>query len=333
MNQELLITNLDFTGWKQVTVGLTGVERIDGLQLSREMDISASSSGGSGTIYLDQMVLSFTGTVDNTPPTVTLSASGATLTATVSDAVDGVLPESSVSVTWDGKAQSFTYNASTGALNTSLVSDGRPHRVTVTARDASGNIGRASVDVEPTSTAHKFTDIDGYWAATYVDFLYSTGITTGYEDGTFRPNQNITRAQFSAMLFRYLGLNESDYASVQLPFADNSSIPSYAVPAVKALYSKGIINGSTGADGKLYFNPNASLTRAQAATMIGRTQEKGYATTALTFSDAASIPSYATYYIQTMVAQGVISGYSDGTFLPNASITRGQMAKILYNLL
>jgi len=206
-------------------------------------------------------------------------------------------------------------------------------RLTITARDASGNIGRASVDVEPTSTAHKFTDIDGYWAATYVDFLYSTGITTGYEDGTFRPNQNITRAQFSAMLFRYLGLNESDYANVQLPFADNSSIPSYAVPAVKALYSKGIINGSTGADGKLYFNPNASLTRAQAATMIGRTQEKGYATTALTFSDAASIPSYATYYIQTMVAQGVISGYSDGTFLPNASITRGQMAKILYNLL
>lgn len=50
------------------------------------------------------------------------------------------------------------------------------------------------MDVEPTSTAHKFTDINGYWAATYVDFLYSTGITTGYEDGTFRPNQNITRA-------------------------------------------------------------------------------------------------------------------------------------------
>ena len=102
---------------------------------------------------------------------------------------------------------------------------------------------------------------------------------------------------------------------------------------MKALYTEGIINGSTGSDGRLYFNPGGSLTRAQAAAMIGRTQEKGYATTALTFSDAASIPSYATYYIQTMVAQGVISGYSDGTFLPNASITRGQMAKILYNLL
>ena len=334
MNQELLITNLDFTGWKQVTVGLTGVERIDGLQLSREMDISASSSGGSGTIYLDQMVLSFTGTVDNTPPTVTLSASGATLTATVSDAVDGVLPESSVSVTWDGKAQSFTYNASTGALSTSLVSDGRPHRVTVTARDASGNIGRASYDVPVGEDwTPVFTDTRNYWAATYVDFLYDAGITTGYSDGTFRPNQNISRQQFAVMLFRYLGLDGSRYESVTLPFADTASIGDYALTAVKALYTEGIINGSTGADGRLYFNPGSSLTRAQAAAMIGRTQEKGYASTALTFSDAASIPSYAASYIQTMVAQGIISGYSDGTFRPGSNITRGQMAKILYNLL
>ena len=50
-------------------------------------------------------------------------------------------------------------------------------------------------------------------------------------------------------------------------------------------------------------------------------------------SHAASIPAYATYYIQTMAAQGVISGYADGTFQPGANITRGQMAKILYNLL
>ena len=45
--------------------------------------------------------------------------------------------------------------------------------------------------------------------------------------------------------------------------------------------------------------------------MIGRTQEKGYAIVDLTFSDTASIPAYATYYIQTMAAQGVISGYAD----------------------
>ena len=166
-----------------------------------------------------------------------------------------------------------------------------------------------------------------------MDYLYTSGITTGYSDGTFRPNQNITRAQFAVMLYRYLGLDESKYAGVKLPFADNSQIADYAVPAIKALYTEGIINGSTGSDGKLYFNPNASLTRAQAATMIGRTQEKGYATVELTFTDAGKIPAYAIYYIQTMAAQGIIGGYTDGSFKPNANITRGQMAKILYNLM
>ena len=67
--------------------------------------------------------------------------------------------------------------------------------------------------------------------------------------------------------------------------------------------------------------------------MIGRTQQRGYATAALSFTDAAGIPAYASYYIQTMVAQKVISGDEDGAFRPNQSITRGQMAKILYNLL
>ncbi len=53
----------------------------------------------------------------------------------------------------------------------------------------------------------------------------------------------------------------------------------------------------------------------------------------LTFTDAGKIPAYATFYIQTMAAQGIIIGYADGTFKPNNNITRGQMAKILYNLM
>ena len=117
-----------------------------------------------------------------------------------------------------------------------------------------------------------------------------------------------------------------------LPFADVDTIGAYAVPAIRALYTEGVINGSMGQDGQLYFHPNASLTRAQAATMIGRTQEKGYAMAELTFTDSAAIPAYAAFYIQTMAAQGILGGYGDGSFKPNSSITRGQMAKILYNL-
>ena len=340
------ITTLDFTGWKQVSVTLPGAYfTIQGLRISAGEAYTYDDGLGNlvteypdtartGTVYIDQMVASFNGTVDNAVPAVTLNVSGTSLTGTITDAVDGVLPRSAVNVTWDGQKQDFTYNTETGAFSTSLISDGQPHRITVMAKDASGNIGRASYDIEVGEEwTPVFTDTKDYWAATYVDYLYTSGITTGYSDGTFRPNQNITRAQFAVMLYRYLGLDESKYAGVKLPFADNSQIADYAVPAIKALYTEGIINGSTGSDGKLYFNPNASLTRAQAATMIGRTQEKGYATVELTFTDAGKIPAYATFYIQTMAAQGILGGYADGSFKPNNNITRGQMAKILYNLM
>jgi uncharacterized protein YigE (DUF2233 family) len=347
------VATLDFTGWKQVSVSTQGGGSfaIQGLEISAGdrayvddglggQIAAAPTTPTSGTIYIDQIVASFAGTVDNEVPVITAALDNAawSVTATVSDAVDGVLPASAVSVFYNGKDMTAgaSYDASTGKVTFALPGPGETHeamRVTITAKDGSGNIGRASVDVEPYGVDHKFTDIGDYWGATYVDFLYTSNITTGYDDGTFRPGQNITRAQFSVMLYRYLGLEESKYADVTLPFADNSAIPAYAVPAVRALYTEGIINGSTGKDGKLYFNPGSSLTRAQAATMIGRTQEKGYATTALTFTDTASIPSYATYYIQTMAAQGILGGYTDGSFQPHANITRGQMAKILYNLL
>ena len=340
------VTTLDFSGWRQVSVSTQGDGfALLGFRVSAGESVTYDDGFGTiiveypsttrtGTVYIDQIVASYNGIMDSAVPTVTLSTDGLTLTAAISDDVDGVLPRGAVTVTWDGKAQDFTYNTSTGTLTTPLISDGNPHRVTITARDASGNIGRASYDVPVAADwTPVFTDTRDYWAAAYVDFLYQSGITTGYADGTFRPNDNITRAQFSVMLYRYLGLEESKYADVTLPFADLKSIPDYALPAIRALYTEGVINGSAGKDGRLYFNPGASLTRAQAATMIGRTQEKGYAAAALTFSDSAKIPAYAAYYIQTMAAQGIIGGYADGTFRPGNNITRGQMAKILYNLL
>lgn len=335
---------LDFTGWKQVSVSLpSGVSAITGMSITGTPTVNTDSQTGvitvtyphsSGTIYLDQLVASYGTNVDSTAPSVTASVSGTTLTASVSDATDGVLAKSAVGVTLDGKSVSFTYNTASGSLTAALpVSDTNGHRVTVTAKDASGNIGRASCDIAASGESRQFTDIDGYWAADYVDWLKTAGITTGYSDGTFRPGKNITRQEFAVMLYRYLGLDGAGYDTVALPFADSDKISDYAVTAVKALYSKGIINGSTGSDGKLYFSPDSNLKRSQAAAMIGRTQPKGYAAASLNFTDAASIPSYAAYYIQTMVAQGVIGGYADGTFRPGTNITRGQMAKILYNLL
>ena len=289
----------------------------------------------SGYVCIDHLVASYTGTVDRTPPTVDMKLweELGIVTADVADAMDGVLDKGCITVSYNGRPVDFNYENIGGQVIFTLPESGEAARITVSAVDASGNRSRASVDVEPQDAAYKFTDTADYWGAAYADFLYNAGVTAGYEDGTFRPNQNINRAQFSVMLYRCLGLEEARYADVTLPFADLANIPNYALPAVRALYSEGIINGSIGGDGRLYFNPASALTRAQAAAMIGRTQPKGYTSAELAFGDADSIPAYAIGYLQVMAAQGILSGYEDGTFRPNNNITRGQMAKILYNLM
>lgn len=322
--QVLPIAALDFTGWKQFSLQqLTAPLTIQGLEVSGQ---------GSGTVYLDQITASYDGVIDNAPPVVKaqLSSDGHTVSGTVSDAVDAHIPAENVTVALNGIPQTGHYDADTGKFSISVSKPGS--RVTVTAKDASGNIGRASADV-PGSGEHRFPDASNYWAADYCDFLYDNGISTGYSDGTFRPNELLTRLDFAVMLYNSLKQDASQYAGVELPFADLASIPDYALPAIRTLYAKGVINGSTGSDGLLYFNPGNPLTRAHAAAMIGRTQAKGFALAELTFTDAADIPSYASSYIRSMVTQGILSGYAEGDFRPNANITRGQMAKILYTMM
>ena len=90
----------------------------------------------------------------------------------------------------------------------------------------------------------------------------------------------------------------------------------------------GILNGTTN-----YMLTKMTEDGAEFSDVLKEAQAKGYAEAELTFTDNGKIPAYAAPYIRTMTAQGVISGYSDGSFKPNNNITRGQMAKILYNLM
>ena len=67
-------------------------------------------------------------------------------------------------------------------------------------------------------------------------------------------------------------------------------------------------------------------------TVLGRTQAKGYATAPLTFTDASSVGSWALPYVETLVAQGIVSGYQN-RINPNNPITRAEVAKLLYSML
>ena len=118
-----------------------------------------------------------------------------------------------------------------------------------------------------------------------------------------------------------------------LPFTANSSEASItfldvdsshrAYPEISYLAGGNIVNGTGG-----YFNPNKEVTRAEAATMLGRALNLNGSKRATMFKDVDS-GSFASGYIQSAVERNIISGYQDGTFRPDQPVKRGEMAILI----
>ena len=326
---DAIVAVLNFTGWQQVTLPMPA-----GMSELLMLKILPTGSTPMGIIWVDQITTSNQYLSDTTPPTVQVSLSDSTLTAVVGDDVDKSYVPEQITVTYDGWQLAFTVNETsiTAALP---AADGKAHRVTVTVTDASGNIGQGSADIAASGEqSQPFSDIENHWAENYVNYLYDQGISNGVVVGDtvqFQPDKDITRGEFALMVARWMRLDLAEYSSVELPFADVDAIPSWALDGVKAMYQLGIMQGSAEADGTYAF-AERTINRAEAMTMLGRIQLKGYASAQLDFTDAADVPTWAAEYVSTLVAQGVINGYSDGTIAPLASIKRGEIAKILYTM-
>jgi len=318
---ETVLTKLSFTGWRHVLAELPeGAMALTGLGVR---------GTGSGRIWIDQITTANGPYEDFTAPTVQVKISGGKLTATVKDDFDKSIPASAVTATWDGADLAGSWNGST--FTAALPSGGGAHRATVTARDVSGNLARSSVTTGESGGPY-FTDTAGHWAGAYADYLYEQGVSKGTGTGAFQPDAQITRGEFFTMAARWMGLDLSKYAGVELPFADAGSIPDWALPALRAMYAEGIVTGSL-EGGKLYAQPGATISRAEAMTILGRTQERGGAEADLSaFPDAAQVPAWALSYVRGLVGQGAIGGYADGTLQPGAPMTRGQVAKVLWSL-
>lgn len=130
--------------------------------------------------------------------------------------------------------------------------------------------GSVSARVSVTVTADDpFADTQGHWASPYLTSLYYQGVLTGVEvNGQLfaYPDKGVTRAEFSVLLARYMGLDTADYALAALPFTDLGSTEDWAGDAIRAMYVLGIVNGTD----PTHFSPQSPLTRAQTVTMLGR---------------------------------------------------------------
>lgn len=184
-------------------------------------------------------------------------------------------------------------------------------------------------------TPNPFYDTDGHWAEDIIANMTATGIISGFEeDGKmmFRPDNNMTRAEFASMIVNYQELNLSDYNDVSLDFTDVEEIPQWAIPAIKAAYSENIILGRVNDDKTTTFAPYDNITRAEAMTVLGRILPHVGDLSELTFADKADIPQWAEDGVKKLISMGVVSGYEDNTILPNNNMKRAEAATMLYKI-
>lgn len=159
------------------------------------------------------------------------------------------------------------------------------------------------------------SDIEGNWAESQITKWIDKGFIHGYEDGSFKPNNTITRAEFFSLVNRSYGFTET--ASVS--FKDvNSSNWAYAEvsKAVKAGYIKGYRDGTIGV--------NKPISRQEVAVIIDDLLDlSNEASTGDHFTDSNTIASWAKNSVDAIVAKGILQGY-DNNFNPNKPITRAE---------
>lgn len=170
-----------------------------------------------------------------------------------------------------------------------------------------------------------FSDMSGHWAEEYVNKAVLTGFVQGYSNNTFKPDQAITRAEFTKMLNSAIGNN----GTTSIDFWDVSP-SSWYYNDVKKGVSAGYINGHS----ETRFMPDNLITRQEAAVMLARiVPAYGSSSTLKAFSDYDKAGDWATTALEKMVAKGYISGYSNGSLQPQSKLTRAQAAKMIVSIL
>lgn len=186
-----------------------------------------------------------------------------------------------------------------------------------------GTGGSFAVDAETAGeidAAPRYTDMTFHWSRDMVEQLSEAGIIAGYEDGSFRPDTTVTRAEFAKLIAQSIGLRGDD----AYPFSDVTDSDWFA-PFVFRCANAEIIRGYDGA-----FYPQDEITRQDAAVMLYRmlsAREIVLSGTAA-FADQDQIAAYAREAVAALADAGIITGY-ENLFSPQDLTTRAEAAAML----
>lgn len=188
--------------------------------------------------------------------------------------------------------------------------------------------GLSATCVVTVMPAIQFSDITEHWAKDEITEAVKLGIVNGYPDGTFRPEANVTRAEFIVMLMRGL---QSKIPGSPLQFTDQGDIGGWAAEYVKQAVSQEIIFGYP--DGT--FRPQANITHAEMITMVIRASGLDPNPSGETsYADHFEIPAWARPTVATAQMKGIVfGGIANNQFKPLANATRAEAVSSIVKLL
>ncbi len=177
-----------------------------------------------------------------------------------------------------------------------------------------------------------FSDVSSsYWAAGFISELAQRDVIAGFPDGTFRPNDPVTRAQFAAMIRKAFNRPQERSA---INFVDVSQ-NYWAYTAIQEAYTTGFLAGYPGN----VFNPNQNIPRVQVLVSLANGLDYSVNTSVETilqqyYSDAADVPSYARSSVASATDEQIVVNYPNvRTLNPNRAATRAEVAAFIYQAL
>ncbi|MBB6633138.1 NEAT domain-containing protein [Cohnella thailandensis] len=173
-----------------------------------------------------------------------------------------------------------------------------------------------------------FSDTKGHWAEAAIQKAVELGIAQGFEDGSFRPNATVSRAEIAAFLSRALKLDAAASGSAGLSDADK--LPAWAKPHILSVAGAGLMTGYADST----FGAGDTITRAEIAIIVARALKlTPSANPTLTFADASQIPAWARGAIAAVAEAGLMEGKDNNRFDAKAGLTRAEALTLIVRLL
>ena len=168
-----------------------------------------------------------------------------------------------------------------------------------------------------------FDDVDGHWGQAAVERWAGYGVVNGDGTGNFNPDNQMTRAEFATMLANMLGYKEKATNT----FSDVNDSDWFA-DAILKLAAAGVIQGSNG-----MANPNAPISRQEAAVMMCRAFNIPTTGGSLDFADSADVADWAKGAVAALASRGMMNGVGGNNVAPLANINRASVATLLDNMI